>query len=201
MTLPDRVRLPLAFEPAALQRDLELLSPQSWVLHYVPQNYEGEWSVLPLRAPKGAIHPIRMIYADPAATEFEDTPLLALCPAIRAALAHFRCPLHAVRLMRLTPGSAIKEHNDHDLDAENGVARIHLPITSNPGVTFELNHTLVVMAPGTAWYLRLSDNHRAANNGKTDRSHLVVDAVVNGWLKDLLERGARDAAVEAAADP
>lgn len=193
MTLPDRVRLPLAFEPSALQRDVEALSPESWVPHFVQQNYEGDWSALPLRAPKGATHPIRMIYSDPSVTEFVDTPFLERCRSIQAALAQFRCPLQAVRLMRLAPGSTIKEHDDHDLDAENGMARIHVPVTTNSQVTFELNRVPVVMLPGSAWYLRLSDRHRAANNGTTDRIHLVIDAVVNDWLRQMLEQGASEA--------
>jgi hypothetical protein len=201
MTLPDRVRLPLAFEPTALQRDVEGLSAASWVPHFVQQNYQGDWSALPLRAQKGATHPIKMIYSDPAVTEFVDTPFLEACPNIRSALARFACPLHAVRLMRLGPGSIIKEHHDHDLDAENGIARIHVPVTTNAGVTFELNRIPVVMLPGSAWYLRLSENHRVTNNGSTDRVHLVIDAVVNDWLRGVLEQGARNTIVDTAMEP
>lgn len=200
MTLPDRIKLPLAFNPESLQHDVAGLSPDSWIPHYVPQNYQGDWNVVPLRAPAGATHPVKMIYSDPTASVFVDTPFLAQCPGVRAALASFACDLRATRLMRLTPGSEIKEHDDLDLDADLGVARIHIPITTNSGVTFTLNGKPIVMLPGTAWYLRLSDRHRAANNGETDRVHLVIDAVVNDWLRGLLERGARDAALEAAAN-
>jgi hypothetical protein len=44
------------------------------------------------------------------------------------------------------------------------------------------------MAPGSAWYLRLSDPHRVANRGTSDRVHLVVDLAVNDWLTELLSR-------------
>jgi hypothetical protein len=47
-----------------------------------------------------------MIYSDPAATAFADTPTLAACPYFRAVLATFACPLQAVRLMRLAAGSS-----------------------------------------------------------------------------------------------
>ncbi len=57
-------------------------------------------------------------------------------PAIRAAIDWFQCDLQTVRLMRLTPGSIIKEHFDYDLAAEWGAARIHIPITTNPQVEF-----------------------------------------------------------------
>ena len=190
MTLPDRLRLPIAFDPEPLARDLAGLGGDSWIAHFVSQNYEGDWSVLPLRSTAGARHPIQTIYSDPAATQFEDTPLLSRCPNIGAALSRLSCDLRSVRLMRLTPGSVIKEHRDHDLSFEDGNVRIHLPITTNDGVEFELNRVRVILEPGSAWYLRLSDPHRVANKGASDRVHLVIDAAANDWLRDMLERAA-----------
>ncbi len=190
MTLPDRVKLPFTFDPALLAADLDALSADGWIAHFVKQNYEGDWSVLPLRGPKGATHPVMQIYSDPTAAAFEDTPLLARCPYFRAVLARFACPLQAVRLMRLTPGSVIKEHRDFDLNIEDGMARIHVAILTNPDVEFEVNRRRVVLAPGEAWYLRLSDPHRVANRGAGDRVHLVIDAVANDWLRGLLEAAA-----------
>ncbi len=190
MTFPDRLRLPLAVEPGPLRHDLEQLAQDDWIEHLVKQNYEGDWSVLPLRQPAGAKHPIQSIYSDPLATVFEDSPILARCPNFRDALGAFACPLRAVRLMRLTPGSIIKEHSDFDLSAEEGFARLHIPVTTNPDVVFEVNRQPVAMAPGSVWYLRLSDPHRVANNGVTDRVHLVIDTVVDDWLRGLLARAA-----------
>jgi hypothetical protein len=193
MTLPDRLLLPLAFDPEPLRRDLDGLAREGWIAHFVKQNFEGDWSVLPLRGTAGATHPVMQIYSDPSATAFEDTPLMARCPAIRAALESLQCELQAVRLMRLTPGSVIKEHSDGDLDADSVAARLHVAIATNPDVTFEVNRKPVALAPGALWYLRLSDPHRVANRGTTDRVHLVIDAVMNDWLRGLLERAARDA--------
>src|ERR1022692_3270257 len=129
MTFPDRLRLPLSFDPDRLVRDLEALASVDWIAHFVKQNYEGDRSVIPLRGVAGATHPVRMIYSDPSATEFEDTPFLARCPYFREVLAAFDCEVQCVRLMRLTPGSVIKEHDDNDLDAERGMARVHIPVT------------------------------------------------------------------------
>jgi hypothetical protein len=154
--LPDRLRLPLTFDPAALQRDLAALGGTDWIAHFVTQNYSGDWSVLPLRGKAGATHPVMMIYSDPGCTEFADTPFLDACPYYKEVLAAFQCPLQCVRLMRLTPGSIIKEHCDHDLAPEFGTVRLHLPVTTDPGVDFRLNGTRVIMQPGELWYLRLA---------------------------------------------
>jgi len=179
---PDRVALPFSFDPVALCADLDALAAAGWIDHLVRDNYEGDWTVLPLRHAAGATHPVMMIYSDPSTSEYIDGPLLDHAPNIRAALAAFHCPLHAVRLMRLAPGSIIKEHRDHDLAAEWGMARMHVPITTNPDVEFLVNREAVTMAPGSVWYLRLSDPHTVANRGTTDRVHLVIDCVANDWL-------------------
>jgi hypothetical protein len=187
MAWPDRTQLPYAFDAAGLQGDLAALTGLGWTSHFVKDNYQGTWDVLPLRSPAGARHPIQMIYADPSATAFADTPMLAACPAIRAALAALPFERQSVRLMRLTPGSVITTHRDHDLDAEQGRARLHIPILTNGGVDFRLNGSRVTMAPGSVWYLRLSDPHSVANHGGADRIHLVLDVVVNDHLRGLID--------------
>ncbi|MFA5966339.1 MAG: aspartyl/asparaginyl beta-hydroxylase domain-containing protein [Sphingomonas sp.] len=194
MTIPDRVRLPFTFDVARLRADLDRLLRHDWTEHFVRQNYDGMWDVLPLRSKLGATHPIMMIYSDSTATEFVDGPMLAEAPYIREVLAAFRSPLRSVRLMRLTPGSLIKEHDDLDLAAELGTARIHVPITTNPQVEFMVNRAPVTMAPGETWYLRLSDPHSVANRGTTDRVHLVIDTVADDWLLGLLGEAAKQAA-------
>lgn len=182
LTLPDRAHLPLSFDAARLQADLAAVEAMTWTDHFVRQNYEGQWDVLPLRHQAGATHPIMQAYTPPDATDFVDATILDRTPYFRNVLAAFLCPLKAVRLMRLTPGSRIKEHKDHDLAADWGQARVHVPVTTNPGVTFLLNREPVAMAPGQAWYLRLSDPHEVTNDGDTDRVHLVIDCDVNDWL-------------------
>jgi hypothetical protein len=180
---PDRLRLPFTFDHDLLAADLRRLSSTPWIDHFVTQNYQGDWSVIPLRGPAGAKHPVQMIYSDPTATAFQDTPMLADCRYFRAVLDTFACPLQAVRLMRLTPGSIIKEHSDHDLCFEQGSVRLHIPITTNAGVAFDLNRRRVILEAGSCWYLRLSDPHRVANHGEADRVHMVIDATVNQWVE------------------
>jgi Aspartyl/Asparaginyl beta-hydroxylase len=169
-----------------MEADLAALEQRDWTAHFVTQNYTGAWDVLPLRAQAGAAHPVMMIYSAPGVSDWVDTPFLDAAPSLRQVIAAFHCPVEAVRLMRLTPGSTIHAHRDHDLDAAEGRARIHVPVTSNPGVEFLLNGTPVAMQPGEAWYLRLADTHAVANRGTSDRVHLVIDAVVDDWLAGMI---------------
>jgi hypothetical protein len=193
MPLPDRLRLPFSFDPHGLVRDLEHAAAAGWRHHFSKTVYDGDWSVIALRSTAYAKHPTQLIYADPFATDFRDRPVLAECPCFRAALDTFRAPLRSVRLMRLAPGSAIKEHSDSEVVLEDGLARLHIPIVTNADVDFRLNGKPVVMEPGSVWYLRLCDPHSVRNGGTADRVHLVVDATVNGWLAGMLEQ-ARESA-------
>ena len=182
MLFPDRLRLPFRFAADRLAQDLHNLAGSRWTRHSVKQNYDGEWSVIPLRGPADARHPVRMIYADPTCRTFADTPMLDACPYFRAVMDTFRCPLRAVRLMRLGPGSVIKEHEDIDLSFEDGKVRLHVPVVTNDAVVFRLNGSRVILEAGSTWYLRLSDPHSVTNGGDTDRVHLVIDAEVNDWI-------------------
>lgn len=191
--LPDRLRLPLVFDPARMAAEVAAIAEADWIAHFVADHYEGGWSILPLRCKSGATHPIMMAVSDPSATEFEATPWLTRAPYLQAVLGEFACPLLSVRLMRLDPGSRIKPHSDHDLDAAQGQARLHVQITSNPDVDFKLNGTRVMMQPGETWYVRLSDTHSVSNRGDTARVHLVIDCKVDAWLAAMLAAAGADA--------
>lgn len=190
--LPDRVRLPLAFDAARMAAEVAAIAEEDWIPHFVAQNYEGGWSIVPLRCNAGATHPIMMAVSDPMATAFDETPWLQRSPYLREVLAAFPCPLLTVRLMRLDPGSRIKPHSDPDLDAAQGDARLHVPVTTNPDVDFRLNGTRVVMQPGEAWYVRLSDTHSIDNDGTTARIHLVIDCKVDTALAAMLAGAAQE---------
>lgn len=171
-----------------MQEDLACLASAEWVAHFVKTNYQGKWSIIPLRAPKGETHPIRMSYSDPSQSEFVNTHFFKEMRYISQVLSWFQCPLKSVRLMKLSAGSMIKKHTDLDLSAEEGEARLHIPIITNDNVHFYVNDSEVMMAEGECWYLRLSDPHNVTNNSDVDRIHLVIDVVVNKWLENYLQQ-------------
>jgi hypothetical protein len=178
--LPDRQKLPLAFDPERLAADVAAFGDADWVPHFVRQNYEGTWSILPLRGPAGADHPVLMCTSHPGTEAYEDTLFLERAPYLREVLGTLRDylggPLLSARLLKLAPGALIREHTDPDLDAET--VRLHVPVLTNDAVDFRLRGERVVMEAGSCWYLRLSAPHRVANRGTTHRIHLVVDVRV-----------------------
>jgi len=189
--MPDAVKLPLRFDAARMQADLARIMADEFVPHFNTAYYQGDWSAVPLRSLGGRTD---QIYPDPTAKNaFADTPLLARCEYIREVLAALPCPQQAVRFLRLKAGSIIKEHRDHELGFEDGEIRLHIPVITNPGVEFVLNQVRVIMNEGDCWYLNVNQPHRVANHGPTDRIHLVIDCVVNDWLRELLLAAAADA--------
>lgn len=186
------LRFPFSFDVARLRADLDNLQPEDWISHFNKGYYTGDWIVAPLRAVDGNA---RTIFPNPTATNFADTEILDRCPYYREVLAFFECPLKAVRLMKLTPGSEIREHSDYTLAYEDGEVRIHVPITTNPEVDFRLSGERMNMQPGEAWYLNFNLMHSVANRGTTERVHLVIDCVINDWLDAFFAAG-KEAAVE-----
>ena len=182
--MPDAVKLPLRYDITRLQSDLARMVADEFVPHFNQAYYQGDWSAVPLRSVGGRTG---HIYPDPTAKNaFADTPLLARCTYIPEVLATLHCPLQAVRFLRLKAGSIIKEHRDHELGFEDGEVRLHIPVITNPEVEFVLNQVRVVMNEGECWYLNVNQPHRVANRGAIDRIHLVIDCVVNDWLRDVL---------------
>lgn len=192
-------RLPFHFDAAALRADADGLDAADWVPHFNTAYYEGDWSGAALRSVGGVA---RQLYPDPAATvPYADTHLLALCPAVGAALAAFRCPLLAVRFLRLGPGSRIREHRDYNLGLEDGEVRVHVPVSTGPGVEFLLDGERIDMVEGEAWYLDLNHRHAVENRGDRPRVHLVVDCVVNDWLASVVTRALRNGTTVGRVEP
>lgn len=102
------LQLPFHFNVESLQEEVRMLSSEAWKLHFQTSNYEGDWSVIPLRSVKGkADSIIPSLYDDQI---FVDTIFLKSCPYLRSVLSTFECSLKNVRLMKLNAGSVIKEH-------------------------------------------------------------------------------------------
>ena len=93
-------------------------------------------------------------------------------------------------LMRLIKALAEYEKLAHEVVAtEDGLreARLHVPIRTNKRVQFRVGGKDIFMRPGELWYIDVSQPHSAGNGGRTPRVHLVVDCVVNDWLRNLIE--------------
>ena len=185
--MSDKIKLPFSFDPGLLKNDLNGIGSEEWIGHFNKANYEGVWSVVPLRGPKGATHPVQQIVSLPGTSEYEDTSYMERCPNIKEAVYTLKCPFTSIRLMSLHAGSIIKEHRDYMLGLDFGEVRIHIPVKTNDNVIFLLKGERVKMLEGEMWYLDLSKPHAIENKSSEERIHIVIDCVVNDWLKELIE--------------
>lgn len=181
------LKLPFQFDRALLRRDLALIEPGEWSPHYNDRDYGGRWSGVALRSAAGSAHDLHAGNAGPA--EFRDTPLLERCAYFRDVLSRFPCPLKSVRLLSLAPGSFIREHSDHALDFEAGEVRIHVPIQTNGKVEFYVCGERLGLEAGGCYYVNVNLPHRVNNRGADARVHLVIDAVVDDWVRGLFADG------------
>jgi len=178
-------KLPFTFDADALKADVLLFKADEWTPHFNTQYYEGDWSGLALRS---AANAHVALYPDPTATGFEDTDSLKRCAYVPEVLNTFKCELESVRFLRLGAGARILEHRDYKLALEDGVARVHIPVVTNPKVEFFLDGTYLEMLAGEPWYLNFNLKHRVENNSTDDRVHLVIDCIVNDWFLSLFPK-------------
>jgi hypothetical protein len=182
-------KIPLRFDPERLRDDLGRIAASDWTPHFNTREYDGDWSGVALRASAKANVAGALVAGLNVGSEFVDTPVLDRCPYLREILAVFRCPIKSARLLKLGPGASIREHRDYDLGLDDGEARVHIPVVTNPSVEFLLEGRRVVMNEGEAWYLELNRRHSVRNRGKTDRVHLVVDCIADDWFRTQLSEG------------
>jgi hypothetical protein len=198
-----------------------------WADHYSSYNAKHSWSALSLRGfadpaeqaalPAQIVKPAEMSKAWKAEHpgwenwSLEWTSLLRDLPAVRALVAdlarRYQVSFQRVRLMRLQPGGGELTRHSDITDPEAGtapgkLARIHVPLITNPAVLFrqwKLSGVQVEtnMGPGEVWYLDTRKPHRAGNFGTTERVHLVLDAYVGDVLRGAIAAGQE--AAEAAA--
>ena len=176
------LKLPFQFDAVKMQQEVRLLNSGAWLQHYQVLHYEGDWSAIPLRSPAGKADNI--IIAASGDIPYENTVFLDSCPYIETVLGNFKCPLLAVRLLKLSAGAVIKEHRDADLCFEKGEIRLHIPVITHDDVEFYLEKEQLHPGEGQCWYMNFNLLHSIRNNSNINRIHLVIDAVVNDWVRD-----------------
>ncbi|MEP6674466.1 MAG: aspartyl/asparaginyl beta-hydroxylase domain-containing protein [Ferruginibacter sp.] len=186
MQIIKYLQLPFYFDVSRLQQEVNLLMDAHWQMHYQTLQYEGSWAAIPLRSIDGKSDHI--IVAPIPGAEYKDTEFLISSPYLQEILSTFKCPLMAVRLLKLDAGAIIKEHKDAELCFEKGEIRIHIPVITNEQVEFYLDKERLFLKEGESWYMNFNLPHNINNYSDQNRIHLVIDAVVNDWVKELFNR-------------
>jgi hypothetical protein len=88
--------------------------------------------------------------------------------------------LGRVMITRLPPGKSIVPHADTKGKYANFYTRYHIPLVSDPGVSFNCGGESLNMTPGGIWWFNGHREHSVVNNSASDRINLIVDCRVNG---------------------
>lgn len=178
---PSSSKLPISFSVDKLQKELAICENDLWTPHFNTNRYEGNWTSVSLRSQSGLVNDITSF----ANTEHKNTNLLDRCDYFKEIMDWFQCEKEAVRLLRLGPGSEIKEHVDNDTSYEDGFFRIHIPIITNEEVFFYVDKKRVPMKMGECWYANFQLPHSVENKSTEPRIHLTLDCIRNDWSDKL----------------
>ncbi|KIQ20920.1 aspartyl beta-hydroxylase [Flavobacterium sp. MEB061] len=178
---PSSNKLPISFSIDKLQKELAICENDLWTPHFNTNRYEGNWTSVSLRSQSGLVNDITSF----ANTEHKNTNLLDRCHYFKEIMDWFQCEKEAVRLLRLGPGSEIKEHVDNDTSYEDGFFRIHIPIITNEEVFFYVDKKRVPMKMGECWYANFQLPHSVKNKSAEPRIHLTLDCIRNDWSDKL----------------
>ena len=158
------VRLPYSFDSERLAAEVAQFDDAAWMAH--PGNIAGNWAI-PLISLDGGDN-------NSFSGHMQVTPHAEKCEYIQQVMACFGEVLARSRLMRLDAGTEVPKHVDFNYHWHDRV-RIHIPVTTNPDVTFYCGDEAIHMQAGECWIFDSWRNHRVVNASDTDRVHLVVD--------------------------
>ncbi|MGN6154173.1 MAG: aspartyl/asparaginyl beta-hydroxylase domain-containing protein [Sphingomicrobium sp.] len=182
------LRLPINFSADRLAEEVRALPESAWVGH--PMRFNGNTAV---RLITEGGQPTDIIEGEMAPTEY-----LLACPYVMQAMAAIGCVWGRSRFMGLAAGAEVPVHIDSHYYWRTHI-RIHIPVITNPGVSFTCGGETVHMAPGECWVFDSFRKHEVHNRGTEKRVHLVLDTVGGGRIHDLID--AAEAGANAAESP
>ena len=184
-TNSDRIKLPFSFDVEKMREEVTALQLKEYEYY----------NVIPLRAPAYQVDasipepPPAEDYADGSWTDWLDTPQLNQSPYLQTVIETFskHTTVNLVRILRLAPDSVVKEHTDPTLGIQvpKSMIRLTIPIWSGDDVEFYLNDEEVEMEEGECWYCNFDVMHEVYNKSDESRIHLILDCIVNDWLKEV----------------
>lgn len=174
------LQLPVQFDAALLAREIATVKEGDWFPH--PAGFAGN-DFLPLISAHG----------DPHNEAFEGpmrpTPFLSdERPYLKEVLGAIGAVWGRTRLMRLAGQAEVNEHADVNYYWRERM-RVHVPIVTQPTVSFHCGPETVHMAAGECWVFDTWALHRVLNDQTHARVHLVADTVGGEGMLRLLAAG------------
>ena len=170
------LKLPIRFSAEKLADEVRALPQSAWRPH--PTGFPGNEAVR-LVSPSGQA--TDSIHGPMAPTED-----LLRCPYVMEVMSELRGVWGRSRLMGLGAGADVPPHIDCHYYWVTHL-RIHIPVITNPNVSFTCGDQTVHMEAGECWVFDSFRRHTVQNAGSEQRVHLVLDTVGGERLWDLVE--------------
>jgi quercetin dioxygenase-like cupin family protein len=173
--------------------DVETLIQEATTIekvHPYTQKAFGGWKSIPLRSAGGKIgvEGSKAVGANVSSDTsfFADTELMKSAPYIHKLIqivASSPNSVLKVRLMQLEPNKVIGEHVDmFDGEKAKLVRRFHIPIITNPKISFFVNRKSYYLEAGQLYHIDVSQPHSVENNSNLKRVHLVFDVLATNAI-------------------
>lgn len=175
-------KLEASYPVAELKSELDLILSRYAPARQSGYYHLGGWTAIGLHTVNG--DPLED--KDWRNAVLKKTPALQLAPTMEAIIDSIPGEKRRVRLMQLSPAKTIFWHTDHSQTMDRRWVRLHVPIVTNPDVSFQISHSDCPWQPGELWYGDFSFPHRLQNGGTSARVHLVMDIENNPELQTLL---------------
>lgn len=183
---PAFSRLPPRIEIEPLLAALAAIDESLWKPHFNRDYYQGDWSGVALISTDSAVE---LVHGNGPSIKRQPW----LCDSRwEKGLAGLDLDICNARLLRLGPGSHIREHRDYDLGGPDADMRLHVPLLAPDDVDFMLEDRRVPMRASECWFLDLYRPHSVNNHGTDVRVHLVIDCRPGPWLTAAIEAGLAD---------
>jgi hypothetical protein len=114
--------------------------------------------------------------------QYLPTAALEHAPYIETILDEFDGGFISVRILTLEPGGSIFAHVDEYRGLRAGVARLHVPIVTGPGIKMVIGGVLQHWQSGELWYGNFTELHDVKNEGPVTKISLVIDTYVTEKL-------------------
>lgn len=118
---------------------------------------------------------------------YSKTELVQHTPYIESILDSMLCEKRRVRFAVLMPGYVMDWHFDRS--GGEDLVRLHVPIVTNDQAFIQVSHDTKHFKPGEVWYVDVGFPHRSHNGGTDPKVHLIMELVVNDFVRDLLGPG------------
>jgi hypothetical protein len=174
----NALQLPFNFDAAIILKEISQFTKEDYYdIYNTSVEVETLWSK----------HLIEPKIGSDNLPHFHTNEALKKSPYLLSILDTFQCKKETFRIHTLNAKAHIRPHREMGYCLEKGIIRIHIPIVTYAKVELLVNNERINMKVGECWYCNFNEKHEVKNNSELSRTHLIMDCIVNDWVKEMFK--------------